>query len=628
MEWVDIIENYTVDNEENIVGLKEFIESPEYLNHESLSENAYEEISKIITGDDVYENFDRPQESVWLWGKGSGKSLIGVLIELYLIYLLLEKYDDPRNFFGVSSTDFLDLVNVGSSGKQSKNEFFDRLVQKVKNSPYFKQYTIYESGTKVNQGKKGIIKIGSNEILFPKGLRAFSLHSRNETYEGKTLVFFFFDESSSFTNSEGVFNAGKIYKTLLTSTREVNYIGIMASYPRLDTKNDFTYIEFLKSKNIVLYPDYEKIVDIEDDREWFSKNSDDFRILENRIGSMYPTWYIKPKRFYKSGKYFDFVVDKRRNIVIQIPIELRSKVENNPEGAIPMILAIPTGVSGKFMEYFDFDSIQVSDVPILSVEEVYHQTEDKTFLGLTVTKINRYVKYPLVVTIDAGESHCDAALTVGHREEFFEDEYKYFKVVVDGIYVWRPDERKKIVVDIDNITDFVRFLCRNFNVKVVRADFWNSASLVQSINKEFPNVKCYRKNANLNAYNNTKTLLYSNLLILPDSPYSLEFTKQFSALKPPKGSQKPKVLYGKQDIVDTVVELVDELWLETFRTEDIPVGARPKAMYSPTDIRTLRQKEDLESLVRVSKYRERLFGRKVGRGYSEGHDLPIGSFKR
>ncbi len=532
MNWKNLFEkalNDTINNEhyweEEIVLFKEFVESKDFCNHPPLSEIQYKELERFLGKNPklIFSFENKYRECVMLWGKGSGKGTCVSLAILYLTYILL-CIKSPHKYFKIAETDPLHIVVVAQSLQQA-GRLYNRIVNRLLNCAWFKnKYNIFYQGKYIKKEEnKETIEIKTNEIVFPKNIYLLSVPSQNERWEGLTIIAFAADELSGFTDPDHKINSDKIYATLTTSTRELPYIGFITSFPRLGEDEDFTYKLYIKA--------------IKGERP-------------DICASKYCTWEVKPKNFY-SGETFKFVIDERTEEMVDVPIEYYQQAMKNPEDFKRRYMCIVTTSLGDFCQYLTPLKNIVFNKDIIETEDIIYSDEFSNKIRKNIVRID-YEKinygYEYVIALDAGETESEAVLAIGHREDK--------KIIVDSIIVWSPNKEKDLTVDMNNYQETVEELAKIFPIKVVRLDHWNAATIEAYLNSK--GIRTLRKNLNFDDYTKAKTILYSGLITLPDS-YGQEFLKQFRNLKT-KGTQKPKVVIGRQDICDAVVHLIDELY--------------------------------------------------------------------
>lgn len=592
--------------EEETVDIRTFIESDDYLNQPPRTEFVYQELERILGESPNIEkifSFDRLiKEYVGLWGKGSGKSTTGFLVELYLIYILLS-VKSPLGYFQIPDTDYLSFVNVSVAGKQAKEEYFIRMKNCLQHASYFRRYyDIYDSKSIINKAeveKRGTIDMKSDTIDFPKGLKAVSVHSHNESWEGKNIIFWCMDEASGFVTESGQYNADKIYNTLTTSVREFPYLGLIFSFPRLDKEHDWTYKKYEESKDI-----------------------------EGVEGTQKSTWEVKPQKFY-SGKNipFTFTTSDNEVITVEIPVEYQKQATTDPENFLAKFMAICAAGGGKFFEGMNLQIIPSQRMPIFDLDTfIIKSVDGKKYINKDILKKNYPMKGDkIVLTLDQSSTNCQAVMMLGHKEKILDAEGKVqIFIVVDLIIVYSPDPEKGWIVDHDNFTALAQEIVDKVGgVDLVRMDHWNALNLKQKLEKN--NIKVSIRGPQKTSYEKTRSVcLYGRV----DFPYQIEeiekLTNELKALDKPTGNRKPRVLYGLQDLADCFAQLVEELWDETaLDVSEIPVGNIIASSLSPDDIVAGKEKDRVDRMFRaqervdqmlLKRIKTKITDRKIGVG--------------
>ena len=498
------------------VGFRTFVESPDYLAHPPNSEEQYLHVERFIGNDpkalfmeavvditdlkevdelgesattaeyivpDV-EDLRSQEESfyldskdiakviaVFLWGKGGGKDTIASQVQAYVVYLLL-CMRNPQEYFKMPPGENIDCINVSTSGQQAKMVFFSKLKAKILNSTWFTaNFKISVEGRVFNPVRRRgdtrpEIKIKADLIEFPKGIRAISSTSVNESQEGYNPIFWVMDEASGFKNNANLANADKIYNTLCTSARSrfgSCWRGMIISYPRAD--NDFTirtYEQGLSSPHIYSCLRY--------------------------------TWEVRPSRFYR-GDTFEFEG-------VQVPVELYDDFLKKPRLAKQMYMCHPLPSEGVWIED-DSKILQCIDrgrAPLFRVADVLLQQELqdntlKTYIGkqlLDPVVSNELKKMTFAAHVDLGQKQDSAALALAHSlmvqvktlNENGDEVMKDMPMVVfDLLAEWRPVPEKKLDVSIINVTDFLLALHELLGIRVASYDQWNSAESLERLNR-------------------------------------------------------------------------------------------------------------------------------------------------
>lgn len=135
--------------EERPVGMREFIESPEYLNMEG-------QVFPVIM-DDLEELFSGEyDEAILTGGIGWGKSTFAEIALVRMVYEVL-CLRDPQKVYGLAKGTSIAFVNVSVSKEQAKKVVFHGIKTKLKNSYFFTHRFPYDAEL-------------SEEMRFPKNV--------------------------------------------------------------------------------------------------------------------------------------------------------------------------------------------------------------------------------------------------------------------------------------------------------------------------------------------------------------------------------------------------------------------------------------------------------------------------
>ena len=328
-QWVDGC-SATYKNKWKIppVGIRTFIESPEFLN---MKDEVYSEI-KNVCAQALHNQYT---EAILLAGIGSGKSFTSQVLAVYATYLLL-CMTDPFEYYGLAKDKAIAIINMGISATQAKNVVFTGISNMIRNSMFFQEY------------RPNILK---TEIKFEKeNIMLLSGNSKETTPLGLNIFFAILDEASFYVDTEHHDVAEEIYNALhsrITSRFGKDGMTIMISSPRYE--GDFIMKKVKQARH------YD---------EKFGKNKNHVFYIQM------PTWKVKEKykedHYRQVGEYFIF--DQENNTIIediqsvdrslldmitdkghyedmrywQIPNDFRKDFEANPEKAKRDFGAIPS----------------------------------------------------------------------------------------------------------------------------------------------------------------------------------------------------------------------------------------------------------------------------------------------
>ena len=274
-----------LEYEERPVGVREFIDSPDYL-------NAKNECWPSIK-DDLEELFNgKYNEAVFCEAIGAGKSYKSSIIISYLVYRVL-CLKDPQSYFGLAKGSLICFINMSIRAEQSKKVVFGEIKGRIDNSPWFKNHYPPDPDirSELRFKKNVIIFPGNSKETFPLGFNILG---------GVMDEVAFYTETDSRDVAEEMFNA--LYSRIKNRFGDKGLL-VMISSPR--------YVDDFIEK---------KIQEAETNKKIFARRK--------------KLWESKPPRYF-TGQWIDFEGYK-------IPAEYEMESRRNPEVFKRDYLAIPS----------------------------------------------------------------------------------------------------------------------------------------------------------------------------------------------------------------------------------------------------------------------------------------------
>ncbi|MEO0229860.1 MAG: hypothetical protein ABIM22_07710 [candidate division WOR-3 bacterium] len=521
------------------LSFKKFLETIEGEVH--LTDFQLNEVHKILgrgaelgIPEKLFDKAERPLLSVLLYGKGSGKGTVASLIITYLIYMMHYLKPNPASFFGLSPLDKLSIVVVSTNEKQAK-DFLERIRNRVRNSKFFSNFPRREHNKIINEGLYNPkldpypITASSSVIRFSFiNVDVLSVPSRNESFEGLTIIGFVMDEASGHESKKGQPNAQLIFNTLVTSTRNLPYLGLVTSYPRKNKEEDFTYrlYEDIRSGKII-----------------------------NAYASHAYSWVANPAVYRPEEGTFTIYV-KEFDLKVDVPLSLKKDFDTDFYSSVAKYLALPVGYAVDrwipiLSQLDDSLFIDYSREPIIKwkTEVVKTYSGYKIMVPLSSIEINRsevFGYYEYFMGIDAGESDCSSIITIAHG--LMQDRRPL--LVIDAIIEFKPIRDKNITAPVDllNFFQVVAYLARIFKIRKVKSDSWNTGAFKDTV----PDWDDHP--ADRDDYNLLKALLMTNppSIRFPRQKESETALSQLRSLVSTSPTSKPKVVAGYQDIADSL----------------------------------------------------------------------------
>ena len=451
---------------ERPASLEEFVTSKDYLGLPPLSLYQYQMIrasTQIYKRETLHKIYGEVEgEKIWKQtcsevilqlGKGSGKDYTSTIACAYMVHLLL-CLSDPARYYGKPPGDAIDIINIAINAIQANRVFFKGFNQRIEKSPWF-------------QGKY-IAK--ANMVEFDKSVTVHSGHSEREAWEGYNVLVVILDEISGFelestSGHDQAKTASAIYKMYRASVNsrfpDFGKV-ILLSFPRF--KNDYIqqrYNEAVAEKEVVLRHHKFKVdPDLPDGTEGneFEMEWEEDHIISYKVPRMYalkrPTWEINPTRAID-----DFTID----------------FYTDPTDALSRFACMPPDATDAFFKSRMVIEKAFSN-PKLNVDSYgrfdddFKPKEDKTYF----------------MHVDLAQKHDHCAVALAHVDGWVTmkigEQYKEAapRIVVDAVRYWTPTASKS--VDFTEVKDYITSIReRNFNVKLVTFDRWNSHDMMQQL---------------------------------------------------------------------------------------------------------------------------------------------------
>lgn len=472
---VDAIRRDAVWLTDNLLTFPDFCSSADHMNFPPLSERQ-RRVAEYMFGSEPKKIFDNNRNTaILVWGKGGGKDTISALMKLYVVYILLN-IKNPQRFLSLPDNVNIDLLNVAASKEQAQTVYFQILKTLTLNWPWLrKQYDLVINGRFFSSGQTDApdtsnkVTITNDAVIFPKNIRAFSGSCEAETLEGKNLLMFVLDEADAFKSGSQIRSAAKIYRTVRTSAVSrfgKKYKGFIISYPR----SSGGYMMTMYKQSL--------------------------RFL-NMYGDIAKTWEVKPREMF-SKETFEFEGH-------DIPMEFYEDFRLDPTGSKSAYLCDPPAVESLFLD--DPDKIELATTgfvrPLFDFKDSVRGEYVRKEIARSPFKHNKAIQH--VLLLDLSLKKDSTALTLMHRQ----DE----RIIVDFSTVWVPDEKRKLVVDLQNVEEIINKVRESVTISGLYCDRWNSAMLVQKLRSK--GVKADTVKLEYDDFELFKRLLYAGNVQLP-----------------------------------------------------------------------------------------------------------------
>lgn len=467
-EYLDVLEDDGF--EEYPVDAKTFVEGEEYFAQPPLSDEQYmllEAMTQIYRKQTLIDLYGEEAgtlmwkktvfEIIAMLGKGSGKNEVSTDAVGYIIYKLL-CLKDPSKYYGKPPGDAIDIINIAINSDQAKRTFFQKLVNKIKKSPWF-------------QGK---YDDKQNYIEFDKNVNCYSGHSERESFEGYNPIVVILDEIAGFavdntSGHEQAKTADAIY-TMYHASVESRFddVGklVLLSFPRF--KGDFIQTRYEKVVAQKETEEFSHTFKIDDDlpdgldeNEYTVEWEEDQIISysEPKVFAMKkPSWRVNPTKTIESYRmgFFNNPIDTLSRFACMPPdaIDAFFRDKQKVEAAFARIRS-PFNEDWSFREEFKSDP-----------EKLYFIHADLAYkhdrAAVAMAHVDKWIK--------RNDNKVSGTL--------FDDLAAH--VIIDSVRWWTPKPNHPI--DLNEVKDHIIDLKkRGFNIKLVTMDQWHSFEVDEAL---------------------------------------------------------------------------------------------------------------------------------------------------
>lgn len=496
--------------EEQPVTFKEFVTSKEHMNFPPYSERQLDGMNYLF-GEEPKNSFDNGVSCAILEvGKGGGKDTICCHAVLYCVHLLLCCKNPYKLFRGIDSTSYMDIVNVAYNIQQARDVFFTKLVEATKKWKWLREkYKFVESGKSKKLDKKyeneDIVNIKSDEIRFPKYIRAVTRCSQQNAAEGLNVLLWILDEFSAFSDKNNKSNAMEMFNTLKSSsiTRFGNQSkGFVISFPR--------YKDDPIQKLAKMY-------------------KDDLSVYIDKAS----TFEFKPKQCF-----CDKWVEWQGRM---IPEDFLSEFKRDPENALAKYFCEPPEMSDPYftdLEKID-NSVDINKKSLFDFREITSIDPINKCTLVSKEIISKNYNDPNAIYViggDIGYKNDISSLSIWHKEVLnLGNGQEDVKLIQDALITWVPSKIKNIVVDVTNITKIIDDIIFKYRIPIsgVYFDHYSTAELLQNLRKKGINAQAYT--LTVQDFYDIRTKIYSDkikFLNIPEQILEMKRLRNDSNGKP------------------------------------------------------------------------------------------------
>jgi len=379
-------------------------------------------------------------------GMRAGKTMLASIIMTYFEQFILS-LGNIKDCLGLHKSPHIELCCLAVSGKQTKDTIWAQFINLRRDTEWFRNL----DNQMVDLGfvKSGDYIILSEEIINNVyGYKIVGMNSSSATLAGRTRIIYVIDELGRFDTTESKRSASEVWRvgnhSLKTVRKLVN-----------EKKLPYWMGSLIAIESPISVDDYGmKRLDVKD---------------ENMFSMKFSTW-----EFNREYKEEDF----------------EQEFKEDYHGAKRDFGADPPGSAIPFIEDWELFKNFVEDHELVSQFEfssVDRYVGEVCYIGKTMT-FGTVDLGDWFIACDAGKSR-DTFAIVGAKREFT-DNGEVKLVQGFGVHIL-PDAKNKRYVDFLSIESLLESICKKIKVNKICFDYWNSETIVQSLQRKGYNVEQY-----------------------------------------------------------------------------------------------------------------------------------------
>lgn len=520
------------------VGIRQFIESPEYLNKAG-ERNAHGEVIQPVIFETIMVELEELNnghyvESVLTGSIGTGKTSMAIYTQAYQLYLL-SRLENPHREFGLDPSSEIEIVFQSMSASLAKMVDFDRFKALLDASPYFQTKFPYDPNYLTT-------------LRFPNHIIVRPVHGGSTAALGQNVIGGIIDELNLMAITE---NSKQVHGGGVHDQATENYNSIARRRESRFMVNGFLpgMLCLVSSKQYQGQFTDKKI-------EEAKKQGPGTRIFvfDKKL------WEIKPAN-YSRERFLVFIGDQSRrprilkpgeslagieqDLILEVPIDFRTVFEQDIFNALRDIGGTSTQVVSPFMPNFEAVHASFGKTKSLLSLDAADLVDERPLLYV---KRFQQPDEPRFAHIDLAYSNDSAGLAVGWCPGFKEVKRDDFVEVLpiiqyDLLLEIRPPRGGEI--DFSAIRRILYGLrAAGLHLKWCTLDSFQSKDTMQNLQKKGISTGLQSMDVKPDAYVALKSALYDGRVLAPAHELAekellhLEWdAKKKKVDHPPKGSK-------------------------------------------------------------------------------------------
>ena len=507
------------------VPIREFIDSPDYLNLKDQCRRRIKEEIVTIFGEEIQPyHLSQYMYALITGGIGIGKTFTGGIVFSYLVYRM-GCLKNPQEYYGFAHKTRLAFMNMSHNRNNALDVLFGEVKNRIESSPWFQKNCL------PNKKYTNVLKFKNNIYVIPGD-------SSETTFEGYNIIGGIVDEADSHK---------------ITSKKDYAEQGFDTIEIRIKSRANpkFGHIGFL-----LIIGSKKK------QRGFVQRKYDEFKTMDNAHAVHLPMWEARDIEDFK-GDYFYFDVLKKEITlppkgknpnVLRIPDEYKDDFIRNPDKAMRDLAGHPPfarqpffALSEKLLNLEFKSPLQNPVERAVGAEVSFHPW----FVG---GGYKYFVHFDLGLNKD-GSDFCGFAL--GHISDWVkkDNEMKPIVTVDVMLRIEAPPGGEIIIKDLRQIVYYLKE-DRGFNIKSVSFDGWQSTETIQQLRKKRIRSDVLSVDKDNKCYDDLKDVIYEDRFV---SHYYKPFIEEAIELEHTDAGKIDHPAEGSKDVSDAVAAVVYKL---------------------------------------------------------------------
>lgn len=484
-------------NNQKVVGIREFVESPHYLN---CKDTLYPEILRCLEDLNSGQYF----EAVLTGAIGSGKTTLALYTIAYQLYCL-SCLINPHREFGLDPSSEIVFIFQSLNAKKSREVDYERFRELIDRAPYFQSYFSYSKDMK-------------SRLEFPKRIFVKPVSGEQSAAIGENVIGGLIDEVN--------------YMDVIEQSKRAvdggSYDQAESLYHSLARRRESRFMKAGKLPGILCLSSSKRYPGEFTDRKIEEARTDKgIYVFDKRV------WEVKPEGTYSEETFKVFIGDATHNPyiidddeednkiseskILEVPIDFKKQFEKDIFDALREIGGISLRSSHPYL--INIDKVLACFEGAKSVINFQSVDFDRQKILIFNERIQNIAE-PRYIHIDLGLTHDHAGMVMGHVDKFVtidrgEGNFEVAPhILIDFVLDIVPPKNGEI--DYGRIRSFIYTLKKiGVIVKWISFDGFQSADMIQQLRHAGYDTGVQSVEQKTGPYEYTKSALYDNRIQIP-----------------------------------------------------------------------------------------------------------------